>query len=435
MDLFAKVDSKDLIKMNSIKNKIGIIGLGYVGLPLLLLINKKQDVVGFDIDQKKIDKLKKKKSYISEISNKEINQIDNNKIFNLKKNLEQISYCEYLIICLPTPLKRNIPDMSYIKKALDIIFPFLKNNQTIILESSVYPGATEEIFIKKINSKFKIGKNFFLTYSPERIDPGKNKTLKKLAYDKITKLVSGHTKKCEKKIVSLYKKIFQNIYLCKSIKVAETSKIFENIFRAVNIGLVNEMKILTNKMNINIHDVVESAGTKPFGFKKFVPGPGVGGHCIPIDPIFMKWIAKKYNYKTKFIDLGAKMNLQVTDWIINKIITFLNKKKKTKCLILGVAYKADINDVRESPSLKIIKKLKNIKNCQVDYMDPYVQDIKINNLTLENTNVKNFGKYDLTILCTDHYKFNYKKILKESKKIIDTRGKFKDSKLSKIIHL
>jgi len=417
------------------KKIVGLIGLGYVGLPLLLLINKKQNVYGFDIDQKKIDDLKKNKSYISDVSNKEIIKLNKNKIFNLKKSLEKISSCKYLIFCLPTPLKKNIPDMSHIKNALNMIFPYLVENQTLILESSVYPGATEEIFVKKISSKFKIGKNLFLTYSPERIDPGKNNTLKKLAYNKINKLISGYTKKCEKKIFNLYKNFFHNLHLCKSIKVAETSKIFENIFRAVNIGLVNEMKILTNKMKINIHDVVESAGTKPFGFKKFVPGPGVGGHCIPIDPIFMKWVAKKYNYQTKFIDLGATMNLQVTDWIIKKIIHYIDKEKKTRCLILGVTYKADVNDTRESPSLKIIKKLISLKNCQVDFIDPYVKNISINNQDLKSAKVKSYKKYDLTILCTDHCKFNYKKILKESRKIIDTRGKFKDSKLPKIIHL
>ena len=417
------------------KNTVGLIGLGYVGLPLLLLVNKNQNVFGFDIDEKKIKDLKGNNSYISDVANKDLKKLDKRKIFNLRKNLKKISFCNYLIICLPTPLKKNTPDMSYIKNALRMIFPYLVKNQTIVLESSVYPGATEEIFVKKISTKFKIGKNFFLTYSPERIDPGKHKTMKKLSYEKITKLVSGYTKNCEKKILVLYKNIFKNIYLCKSIKVAETSKIFENIFRAVNIGLVNEMKILTNKMNINIHDVVESAGTKPFGFKKFVPGPGVGGHCIPIDPLFMKWVAKKYNYQTKFIDLGAKMNLQVTDWIIKKIKESFDRKSKIKCLILGVAYKADVNDIRESPSIKIIKNLMRLKNCSIDFSDPYIDNILINKKIIKNKIVNNYNNYDLVILCTDHYKFNYKKILKESKKIIDTRGKFKDSKLKKIIHI
>ena len=314
------------------KNIIGLIGLGYVGLPLLLQINKKFTVYGFDIDDHKIRLLKKKTSYISDISKQDLSSLKSERIFNLKYSLDKISECNFLILCLPTPLKKGEPDMSSIKKSLKLIFPYLKKKQTIILESSVYPGATEDILAKKIKTKFKIGKNFYLAYSPERIDPGKTNSFKKLAYQKINKLISGYTKNCENKIKYLYEKIFENIHVCKSIKVAETSKIFENIFRAVNIGLVNEMKILTNKMNINIHDVVEAAGTKPFGFKKFEPGPGVGGHCIPIDPVFMKWVANKYNYKTKFIDLGEKINIEVTNWIISKISNIIKKKKKRNVL-------------------------------------------------------------------------------------------------------
>tara|TARA_B100000579_G_scaffold422109_1_gene423717 strand:+ start:1631 stop:2893 length:1263 start_codon:yes stop_codon:yes gene_type:complete len=416
------------------KNKIiGIIGLGYVGLPLMLLVNKKYKVLGFDISEKKIEMLKNKKSYISDISDKEIVSIKDENLFLFNENLEQISKCNFLIFCLPTPLKKKYPDMSYIKRAFNKIYPYLKKNQTIILESSVYPGATEEIFLKKLKKKFKLGKNYFLTYSPERIDPGSPSLIKKLEYRNITKLVSGYTEKCEKKILNLYSSIFKNIYLCKSIIVAETSKIFENIYRAVNIGLVNEMKILTDKMKINIHDVVEAAGSKPFGFKKFSPGPGVGGHCIPIDPIFMKWVANKHKHKTKFIDLGAKMNIQITNWTIQKIISLIKNKKK--CLILGVAYKADINDIRESPSIKIFKKLLQIKNIDLDYYDPYINNFTLNKKVFYSKKVKNYGSYDFSIICTDHSNFDYKKIIKQSKKIIDTRGVYKDSKLSKIIHL
>ena len=417
------------------KKIIGVIGLGYVGLPLLLLMNKKFKVYGFDIDKKKIDLLKKNQSYISDISNKEISLIKNKNFFNLRDSLFKIPECNFLILCLPTPLRNKNPDMTYVKNAFETIYPFLKKNQTLILESSVYPGATEEIFVKKLRKKFIIGKNFFLTYSPERIDPGKPVNTEKLDYQKITKLVAGYTTKCEKKILKLYSSIFENIYLCKSIMVAETSKIFENIFRAVNIGLVNEMKILTDKMKINIHDVVEAAGSKPFGFKKFSPGPGVGGHCIPIDPIFMKWVAKKYKYKTKFIDLGSKMNVQVTNWTINKIQKMIKNKKSNKCLILGVAYKADINDLRESPSLKIFKKLSELKDVKIDYQDPYIKSFSYKKKVYFSKKIKNYKDYDYLIICTDHSNFDYKKIIKESKKIIDTRGVFKDSKLSKVIHL
>ena len=306
------------MKINQ-KKIIGIVGLGYVGLPLLLLINKKFKVFGFDNSKAKIEMIKKNKSYNSDIPDKEFKTIKKENIYYMDTNLEKISKCHYLILCLPTPLKKNHPDMSYLQKAFKKIYPFLTKNQTIILESSVYPGATEEIFLHKLQKKFKLGKNFFLAYSPERIDPGTSKHAKKMDFEKITKFVSGYSKNCQKKIIHLYKSIFKNIYLCKSIEVAETSKVFENIFRVVNIGLVNEMKILTNKLNINIHDVVEAAGTKPFGFKKFSPGPGIGGHCIPIDPVFMQWVAKKNKQKARFINLGTKMNTEVNNWIVKKI--------------------------------------------------------------------------------------------------------------------
>jgi UDP-N-acetyl-D-glucosamine dehydrogenase len=418
------------------QNKIiGIIGLGYVGLPLLMLINKKFKVFGFDNDKTKIKMIKENKSYNSDIPNKEFKSIKKDNIYLMEKSLEKISKCNYLILCLPTPLKNDRPDMSYLQQVFKKIYPFLVKNQTIILESSVYPGATEEIFLKKLQQRFKIGKNFFLAYSPERIDPGTSAHANKMEYQDITKLVSGYSKSCEKKILHLYESIFKKIFLCKSIMVAETSKVFENIFRVVNIGLVNEMKILTNKLNINIHDVVDAAGTKPFGFKKFSPGPGIGGHCIPIDPVFMQWVAKKNKQKARFIDLGTKMNIEVNDWTVQKIIALINKKKISKLLIVGVAYKADINDIRESPSIKIFKKLIKIKMLDIEYTDPYIPNLSINKRLYYSANVKNYKKYDYIVICTDHSNVDYKKIKNESKMIIDTRGVYKNSKISKIIHL
>ena len=351
------------------------------------------------------------------------------------KEVNNISKCDYIIFCLPTPLKKNTPDMSYIILAFNKVFKYLRKNQTIILESSVYPGATEEIFKKKLNKKFNIGKDFFLGYSPERIDPGTDKLDKKLEYKKITKLVAGFSGSCLIKVLYLYKRIFKNIYPCKSIRIAETAKLFENIFRAVNIGLVNEMKMITSKLNINIHDVVDAAASKPFGFRKFTPGPGVGGHCIPIDPIFMTWLANKNNYKTKFINLSSKINTDVTNWIIKKILEHCPKNKKIKCLILGVAYKKNVNDLRESPALKVFEKLNDKKNITIDLCDPYVKVLNSKNINYYTINIKNFKIYDSVILLTDHSSFNYKKILKESKLIFDTRGVYKNISNKKIIHL
>lgn len=419
--------------MNS-KKKIGIIGLGYVGLPLYLLISKKYETFGFDLNEEKIDLLKKNKSYISDISNNELKRLKKQNILSMDK-IKSISKCDYIIFCLPTPLKNNAPDMTFIISAFNRMFKHLKKNQTIILESTVFTGATSEIFVKKLNKKFKIGRNFYLGYSPERIDPGKDVINQKLEYKNITKLVSGYSEKCKTKIIDLYKNIFSNIYSCKSIEVAETAKIFENIFRAVNIAVVNEMKMITNKLKLNIHDVVDAAASKPFGFRKFVPGPGVGGHCIPVDPIFMSWLAKRKKQETKFINLSTVINHNVTNWTLKKINQTLPKKKKLKCLLLGIAYKKDINDYRESPSLKIFEKLKLKKNFSIEVCDTYIKSFKIKNKIYATRKINNFKKYDCVILLTDHSNFNYKKILNQSKLIFDTRGVFKNEKKNKIIHL
>ena len=419
--------------MNS-KKKIGIIGLGYVGLPLYLLISKKYETFGFDLNEEKIDLLKKNKSYISDISNNELKRLKKQNILSMDK-IKNISKCDYIIFCLPTPLKNNAPDMTFIISAFNRMFKHLKKNQTIILESTVFTGATSEIFVKKLNKKFKIGRNYYLGYSPERIDPGKDAINQKLEYKKITKLVSGYSEKCKTKIIDLYKNIFSNIYSCKSIEIAETAKIFENIFRAVNIALVNEMKMITHKLKLNIHDVVDAAASKPFGFRKFVPGPGVGGHCIPVDPIFISWLAKRKKQETKFINLSTVINHNVTSWTLKKINQTLPKKKKLKCLLLGIAYKKDINDYRESPSLKIFEKLKLKKNFSIEVCDTYIKSFKIKNKIYTTRKVNNFKKYDCVILLTDHSNFNYKKILNQSKLIFDTRGVFKNERKNKIIHL
>jgi len=413
------------------KINVGVIGLGYVGLPLLLLINKKFNVFGFDKDNHKIDMLKKKLSYISDVKNNELKKLDPN-IFCYGSEYHKLSLCDYVIICLPTPLKKNIPDMSYIENCFSEIYNNLKKNQTIILESSVYTGATKKIFEKKINKKFKIGKNFFLCYSPERIDPGQDKFNEKTKYVNITKLISGHSKKCLAKIRFLYKSVFKTIYECNSIEVAETAKLLENIYRSVNIGLVNEMKIISHKLNLNIHKVIDAAGSKPFGFRKFSPGPGVGGHCIPIDPVFMSWLAKKNNSESKFINLSVQANKRVTDWTIKNIIQRL--KKKSKIILLGLTYKKDVNDMRESPSLKIFKSL-ILKKYNVKYYDPYVKNVKINNKFYSSISVKDYSKFDNILLLTDHSNFKYNKILKEGKSIIDTRGRYKSSNSPKVIHL
>ena len=305
-----------------IKNKsVAVIGLGYVGLPLLRLLSiKKIKAYGFDINHEKILNLKKNISYISDLKNKQLKIINKKRLFSMDE-IKKINESNFIILCLPTPLnKSNEPDMAGIKLALDKMKPFLKKGQTIILESTVYPGATRGIFAKPLSKKFKLGRNFYIGYSSERISPGQtNRKNYKYFFENTTKVISGYDKKSLNKIKNLYSKVFDKLFAAESLEIAEMSKLVENSYRSVNIGLVNELKVICKKMNINVHKVIDTAGTKPFGFNRFYPGPGVGGHCIPIDPIFLKWSAKKSGVNAKFISLARLTNLKITDWLLNEI--------------------------------------------------------------------------------------------------------------------
>lgn len=415
--------------------KAAIIGTGYVGLPLLLELSKKCEVFGYDKDKKKISLLKKNISYITDVENKELINLKKDNLFNSLN--ERISSCNFIVICLPTPLKKNKPDLSYINTAFRNLLPFLKKNQTIILESTVYPGATKEIFLKNLNKKFKLGKNFFLGFSPERINPGQNNNNdSKIKIFDTTKITSGYSKACLKKVNSFYKIIFKKIYPCESLEIAELTKLFENSFRSVNIGLVNELKMMCSKVNINFHKIIEAASTKPFGFKKFEPGPGLGGHCIPIDPLFINWYAKKNNFNTKFIKLANEVNKNTTKWVIKKIKSNI-KNKNSKLLVLGVSYKKNINDVRESPAIRIIENLIKVKGLSLHYNDPYVSSIKINGKIMYSKKLvyKKLKYYDFILILSNHDKYNYNNILNYSNKVFDTRGVYKDSNSSNIINL
>lgn len=422
-----------LKKIKSKKIKVGVIGLGYVGLPLLKLISdKKIEVFGFDINQSKINLLKKNKSYISDLNNKDIQKIKKN--FFSRRNFNKLTDCDVIILCLPTPLNKNLtPDMSFVKKLFNEIKIYLREEQVIILESTVYPGATENIFLDYLNKKFEIGKNFFLCYSPERINPGVKGNIK---YIDTAKVVSGYTNNCKILATNFYRLIFKKVHTTESIQIAETSKLYENAYRSVNIGLANQMKMIADKMKINIHKVIDASSTKPFGFTKFIPGPGLGGHCIPIDPIFLSWTAKKYNSNAKFIDLARKVNLDVTNWVIKKIFSNIKKYKIKKILILGMAYKANVNDDRESPSKKIFESM-NKKKIKVNFYDPLIYKTFINNksfLSLKKLSKKNIQSYDAIIVCADHSNINYGLIYKNAKLIFDTRGVYSKYSNNKIIH-
>ena len=412
--------------------KVAILGLGYVGLPLYINCKKKNiDVIGFDIDYSKVNDLNKNISYINDVSNSELKKIKKKNIFSLKE-ISKISDRNIIIFCLPTPLnKKNLPDLSYIKNAIKYCKKFIKRDVTLILESTVYPGATRELFnnfldpIKKINYGF----------SSERISPGQtDKKIYKISFTNIPKVVSGIDKLALNKISNFYDLIFDKIHRTKTIEIAEMSKLLENSYRAVNISFINELKMICLENKINIHEVIEAASTKPFGFTTFLPGPGIGGHCIPIDPLYLFWYARKNNQEFNFVHLAKKLNSKVQSWTINKINQFLKINKIKKILILGVAYKKDISDIRESPALNIISKL--IKYNKLEYFDPYVPSIEIEKKKIKSKkNLKDLKKYDVVILLTDHSKFPYKSIIKNSKKIIDTRGIFKNQLNDKILYL
>ena len=428
------------IKVLFRKKIVAVVGLGYVGLPILHLIKKRGfNCIGFDIDKSKIKNLKIKKSYISDLSNKQLKIFSSSQFYDMEE-ISNIKKANYIIFCLPTPLtKNNQPDMSVIRDAFNRTKKFLKKEQTIILESTVYPGATREIFSQYLLKKFTLGKNFFLGYSSERINPGQlyKKQYKYFLYN-TPKVISGFNQGSLKKIYNLYKIIFKNLCVTKSMEIAEMSKLVENSYRSVNIGLANELKIICHKLKIDIHEVLDAAKTKPFGFNAFYPGPGVGGHCIPIDPVFVNWIAKKNGVKAEFVESARNMNLNVTKWVINQIFKkapkIKNKNQKVKILIVGLAYKADVNDIRESPAIKIFKVLLK-KNNIVDFNDSKINKIKLFKKTYYSKPISSCSNYNYIVICTNHSDLNKKVLLKKSKKIFDTRNVFKKQSLNKIIKI
>ena len=419
--------------------KVAVIGLGYVGLPLYLLCEKnKINVKGFDINKFKINNLKRNISDNTDISSANLKRAKKN--FFSMHQIKSIKDRNFIIFCLPTPLtKKNYPDLSYIMNALKIMKNFCSSQSTFVLESTVYPGATNEIFSKYLSNLNNDQKILNYGFSSERIDPGKKKNkFLKITYEDIPKVISGNNKSSQKKIKFFYGLLFKSVIVASSIEVAEMSKLLENSYRSVNIGLINEIKMLCHRGNINFHDVISAASSKPFGFNAFSPGPGVGGHCIPIDPIFLNWYANKIKGKADLITIARKKNLDVTKFVnknILKLLKKINSKKEKKILIIGVAYKKDINDYRESPSLKIINNFIK-KKIKFDYYDPYIDTIKLFNKKIKSIkNLNRISSYDIVTLVTDHTNLPYKKILSKSKILIDTRGYYAKYKNKNIIFL
>jgi len=416
-------------KINRKKAKICIIGLGYVGLPLAVAFGKKgYSVIGLDNSKSRIERLKKGEQYIVDVDFKEVlSLIKKNKFFPTT-NQKVLKTSDIIIICVPTPLRKvKIPDISYVVAAGKTVGKYLRRSQLVILESTSYPTTTREVALPILRkSGLKEEKDFFLCFSPERVNPGD----KKFPLTKIPKIIGGLSNKSNKLAKSLYSKIIKEVFTVSSPEVAESSKLLENTFRLVNIALVNEFAMVAEKLGINMWEVVEAAKTKPFGFMPFYPGPGIGGHCIPADPLYLSWKSKKLGFKTKMIDLAAYMDHFMPKYTVGRIAKLLRSKgipiSKAKVLILGVTYKKDVKDLRESPALDIIEELRKRK-AKVDYSDPLIPHLKINGIDLKSIflSCSKLQKYDCVAIITNHSKVNYDFLRRNAKLIFDTRNVYK----------
>ena len=422
---------KLLINKNAI---IGIVGMGYVGLPLALAYAKNGfKVIGLDIDEKKVKKINRSESYIKHIPNEEIHKYVSKGLIKATSKFEDSKLFDAIILCVPTPLnKYREPDLSFIRETTNSILPFLKKGQILSLESTSYPGTTKEELMPLISARgFDIGKNFFLIYSPEREDPGN----KEFNTSNTPKVLGGITENCKKIGIELYNRIVNKVVPVSNTATAEMTKLLENIHRAVNIGLMNELKPLADKMNVDLYEVIRAAETKPFGFVPYYPGPGLGGHCIPIDPFYLTWKAREFGMHTRFIELAGEINSSMPQYVIDKITSALNNVNKplknSKLLILGLGYKKNVDDMRESPSVEIIKLLLERESLVV-YSDPFFPEFpNVRKLKFEKKSVnitKNIlVQYDAVILSSDHDLFDYELIEEASNLIIDTRGRYQTS--------
>jgi len=427
--------------------RIGVIGLGYVGLPLVLLFSEQKfRVTGFDIDKKKISTLTEGGSYIVRIPGTEIQAAKRNG-FSATSDYSQISSMDAIVICVPTPLNdHHEPDLSFIEATAESIAPHLRPGQLVILESTTYPGTTEELLIpilekNPLGLKAARGENadpkntFFVVFSPEREDPGNDS----VARCDIPKVVGGLNPQATELGRKLYGTIFNRTVPVSTPAAAEMTKLLENIYRCVNIALVNELKLLSLRMGIDIWEVIAAASTKPFGFQPFYPGPGLGGHCIPIDPFYLSWKAKEYDFHTRFIELAGEINLNMPYHVVASTAEALNQQRKSlngaKVLVLGVAYKKDIDDLRESPALTIIELLQK-EGAQVSYNDPFFEYVgrgRKYDLQMKNTPLDNLGQYDCVVIVTDHSSYDYPAIVDQANLVIDTRNATKGIQSEKIV--
>lgn len=414
---------------------VGIIGLGYVGLPLLIRFGEAGfPLLGFDVDSRKIDALLHGKSYIKHIPIEPINRFLEEKRLDVTMSFDRLSEADCVLICVPTPLTEKMePDLRYVLTTTETVARHLRPQQLIVLESTTYPGTTDELMLPKLQQGgLKVGEDFYLAFSPEREDPGN----KSFHTGNIPKVVGGITPKCLERAKALYEFAVSRVIPVSSTRVAELTKLLENIYRSVNIALVNELKVLTQRMGIDIWEVIEAASSKPFGFTPFYPGPGLGGHCIPIDPFYLSWKAREYDFTTRFIHLAGEVNVSMPYHVLEQTTEALNKARKclngSKILVLGVAYKKDIDDDRESPSYTIMEQLLE-RGAEVFYNDPHIPRLKPgrkHQFRLESLELteETLQQMDAVMILTDHSSYDYAWIAKHAPLLIDTRNATKDVK-------
>ncbi|GMV97391.1 MAG: nucleotide sugar dehydrogenase [Phycisphaerae bacterium] len=423
------IDKSLMERIRSKKALVAIMGMGYVGLPLARSFARGGlKVLGYDVDQQKVRKLNAGQSYIEHIPSSFIAEMRRAGRFAATADARQLKKADAVIICVPTPLSRTRdPDMTYVVRTAETIAQNARAGQLVVLESTTYPGTTREL-VKPIieRSGLKAGKDFFLAFSPEREDPGR----KDYSTETIPKLVGGLEPRSRELAVALYQHAIKTVVPVSSCEVAEAAKIVENVYRCVNIAMVNELKMVFERMGIDVWEVINAARTKPFGFQAFYPGPGLGGHCIPIDPFYLTWKAREYGMATRFIELAGEINTSMPEYVVEHVAHALNQHRKpirgSKILVLGLAYKKDVDDIRESPSIELIELLKE-RGAKVDYNDPHVpsthkqreHDLKMKSVPLTPAALKG---YDCVLISTDHSDYDYRMIVKNAKLVVDTRN-------------
>src|SRR2546429_3069088 len=429
--------------------KVGIIGCGYVGLPLALRFAEAgHKVTGFDTDPAKVSQLNAGRSYIEHISQAKIQQYVISRHFSATTDFAKLKEIDAILICVPTPLdERREPDLSYVKQTAESILPNLQKGHLIVLESTTYPGTTEELVLPILESNGmrcpiasdaasdNIPCDFFLAFSPEREDPGN----KQYGLAQIPKVVGGVNPPSGRAAQALYAQVVSRVVPVSSTRAAEMAKLLENIFRCVNIALVNELKLLSLRMGIDIWEVIDAASTKPFGFMPFYPGPGLGGHCIPVDPFYLSWKAREYDFRTRFIELAGEINMNMPYHVVASVAKALNQYKKAlngaKVLVLGLAYKKDIDDLRESPSLTIIELLQK-EGAKVSYNDPYFPTVgkgRKYDLRMTCAPLEDLAQYDCVLIVTDHFDYDYERIVRESQLVVDTRNATRGIRSPKVV--